>query len=159
MDCVAGYIGFLIDRGFIVENCVTYENKDDGFETSVGGGYRFEGCTAYNNEVHGFDVAGRAILNECNAYRNGGNGFDLSFACISEKSKASRNGFCIFDNDCENQPNLTTASGLSSYGNGIRVGGGFIIRNCTVNDNERVGIRSTNSDNHIVNNSCKPIPM
>jgi len=157
VDCVAGYnefSGFLVDRGSIVENCAAYENKDDGFESLVGGGYRFEGCTAYNNEVHGFDVAGSAILNECNAYRNGASGFDLSNACILENSKASRNGFCIFDDDCENQPNSNTAIGLSSYGNGIRVQSNSTIRNCTVNDNERVGIRAINTDNCIVNNSC-----
>ena len=155
VDCSAslnGDNGFEVSEICVVQRCNSYGNASDGF--AIHSGSIVEDCLAYQNDIHGFDAALGCRLMTCTANNNGANGFDLENACFLIDSQASNNGYCINDPSCESTPGNNTASGLSGYGNGVKIFGNSSIVNSTFNSNDRVGIRIVSADCFVSNNTC-----
>ncbi len=139
-DCVSGgnvTHGIQVGTGSNVRRCLTSGNGGSGITGSGLNGLNISECNADNNGSGGISGIGQTIVKDCFTRSNRVVGITVGDGSSVISSSANDNGV----------PTVTVA-------NGIQVGGGCTVRDCTTRNNTGDGVNASFGCT-VVNNSCR----
>lgn len=139
-----GESGYDLDGSAIMRGCVAAENGQTGFQLGGEGAHTLRDCDSLRNTGAGFAVNAGSLVESCSAQGNSGFGVtagnDAGVSLIEVVARGNGDGFQLGTNAVvERCVSVGTGVGSTST-DGVVVGGGSVVRDCTIADWRGSGI-------------------